>query len=170
MRTEPEERNSTSRAVSQLYFAVAGRTSITCVTSWLASPTSPYKKKSSCYSISFNFNKVFQEKPTWTMRMGSESTSLASFSILFLKVALKRRVCRSGLTWLHIDRTCGSVWKLLNFCVRILKNYEILPKPMSNILSASSNTKKVTRVRLVALILTRSIIRPNRKVKFGALV
>lgn len=56
-----------------------------CVTSAFASPTSP-----------------------WTILTGSVKTSLASFSTLFLKVALNNNVCLSGLTWLHIERTCGS--------------------------------------------------------------
>ncbi len=38
-----------------------------------------------------------------------------------------------------------------------------VPNPMSNIRSASSKTKKVTRCKLVALILTKSIIRPLKK-------
>lgn len=36
----------------------------------------------------------------------------------------------------------------------------VSPNPISNILSASSNTRNVTRVRLVAFFLTRSIKRP----------
>ncbi|RNA22527.1 hypothetical protein BpHYR1_030172 [Brachionus plicatilis] len=60
------------------------------------------------------------------MRTGSTNTWRANFSIFFLKVALKSKTCRSGLTWPAIEVTCGS-------------------KPMSNMRSASSSTKNSAR-------------------------
>lgn len=68
-----------------------------CVTSAFASPTSP-----------------------WTILTGSVKTSLASFSTLFLKVALNNNVCLSGLTWLHIERTCGSRIKQSDNKIKVL--------------------------------------------------
>ena len=55
------------------------------VTSWLATPSSP-----------------------WTTLIGSVRTSLANLSTFFLNVAENRRVCLSGLTWSQIDRTCNK--------------------------------------------------------------
>eukprot|EP00041_Stephanoeca_diplocostata_P023721 m.588589 g.588589 ORF g.588589 m.588589 type:complete len:314 (-) comp22365_c0_seq16:1607-2548(-) len=69
-RTEPAEKNSTSRCVNHVHlFIPSWITCAFCVTSWLASPISPT-----------------------TTRMGSSRTSRASFSTRFLNVALKRSV------------------------------------------------------------------------------
>mmetsp|Transcript_92550 Transcript_92550/g.287958 ORF Transcript_92550/g.287958 Transcript_92550/m.287958 type:complete len:212 (-) Transcript_92550:714-1349(-) len=57
-------------------------------------------------------------------------------------VALHINVCRSGRTWETIFRTCGS-------------------KPMSSMRSASSNTRYVTRFRLVSPFSRKSISRPG---------
>jgi len=64
----------------------------TCVTSELASPISP-----------------------WIMRTGSVKMSRASRSMRFRKVALNRRVCRSGRTWFAIDRTCEAAARVMQW-------------------------------------------------------
>jgi len=56
--------------------------------------------------------------------MGSERTSLANFSILFLNVAEKSKVCRSGRTWLQIDRTWGSAQTKSQTCFVIQKLFK----------------------------------------------
>mmetsp|Transcript_62292 Transcript_62292/g.197274 ORF Transcript_62292/g.197274 Transcript_62292/m.197274 type:complete len:234 (-) Transcript_62292:400-1101(-) len=79
--------------------------------------------------------------PTVT-RTGLERASLAMRWILLGIVALKRRVCRSGRIWPTIDRTCGS-------------------KPMSNMRSHSSSTRKVVRLMVMVLFFIQSMSRPG---------
>mmetsp|Transcript_30827 Transcript_30827/g.77844 ORF Transcript_30827/g.77844 Transcript_30827/m.77844 type:complete len:234 (-) Transcript_30827:167-868(-) len=80
-------------------------------------------------------------RPT-VMRTGSTSASRASRSTRWGIVAEKSIVCRSGRICPMIERTCGS-------------------KPMSNMRSASSNTRYVARRQVQAFIFSRSIMRPG---------
>lgn len=92
-------------------------------------------------------------------------------------------LCLSGRTWFAIDRTWGSVTQIFNISFTLIPwmyhhrnrhnntswswhcwlctaiNWH-LPNPMSNILSASSNTRYVHLCRLVAFFFTKSIKRP----------
>lgn len=81
-------------------------------------------------------------------------TSKIKILLIGLKVSQQPRRRRNRST----KKTCFSPlfqdYKIILQTVR-------LPKPISNILSASSNTRNVTLVKFVAFILTKSIILPG---------
>mmetsp|Transcript_8811 Transcript_8811/g.23905 ORF Transcript_8811/g.23905 Transcript_8811/m.23905 type:complete len:205 (-) Transcript_8811:771-1385(-) len=81
-------------------------------------------------------------EPTLMCTGSSLQMSRASFCTSFGQVALHISVCRSGRTCVVILRTCGS-------------------KPMSNMRSASSSTRYVTRFRLVSPLSRKSMRRPG---------
>ncbi len=121
------ERNSTSFEFSHCHFCgPSGNTLTIWVMFSFASPNSP-----------------------WIIRIGSARISRANFSTFFLNVALNKSVCLFGLTWLAIDRTWGSkpfdnIKKIFYFSQKIFVWKLVFLKnkfTMSNILSASSNTK-----------------------------
>lgn len=71
---------------------------------------------------------------------------LSNYILVYLRFICIRDnlLCLSGLIWLAIDRTWAS-------------------NPISNILSASSNTKNVTLFKFVDFFLTKSMRRPEEK-------
>ena len=146
--------NSTSFDSNQVHLlAPLGRMWTICTTSWLAYErvsVALYARWSKYLLHPLRLERCEQDPIEYRELKEDKRKSafffvrwriIPSLSTFFLNVALNSRHCRSGRTWSAIERTCGS----LMFNPFVQTNWstkmKLLTKPMSNIRSASSNTK-----------------------------